>query len=258
MELDVHGVEDHSPHVVLLLIPGAVADPDRARPPPPGQVVQGLLGQVAFPADAVHDLQLERAVEVTAADRVQDEAPVLDRLPVEAQAVQRPEHERRVPDPGEPVVPVARPAGRFRQRGRRRGHDGAGRGVAERLQGQGAAVDVGLPRMIGDLGRAQPVAPEVDGGVQRAERLVLAARNVAAAPGQHHERRLALGERGAAVTAGAQHAERDAARQLQPHVPLFGADRHGVVSVARVAPRAAGGPVVEQRARSSPRPRPGR
>ena len=58
VELDVQGVEDHPPHVVLVLVPGAVADPYRARPPVPGEVVKGLLGQVAFPADAVHDLQL--------------------------------------------------------------------------------------------------------------------------------------------------------------------------------------------------------
>src|SRR6185437_7157558 len=89
VELDVQGVEDHAPDIVLLLIPGAVADPDRARPAPPGQVIQGPFGQVAFPADAVHDLQLEPAVEVTAGDRVEDEAPVLDRFPGEAQPVQR-------------------------------------------------------------------------------------------------------------------------------------------------------------------------
>ena len=60
VELDIQGVEDHPPHVVLLLIPGPVADPDWARPAVPGQVVEGPLGQVAFPADAVHDLELER------------------------------------------------------------------------------------------------------------------------------------------------------------------------------------------------------
>ena len=118
VELDVQRVEDHPPDVVLLLVPGAVPDPDRARPAIAGQVVEGLLGQVAFPADAVHDLQLELAVEVTPADRVEDEAPVLDRFPVEAQPVQRAEHERRVPDPGEAVVPVAGPAPGLRQRGR--------------------------------------------------------------------------------------------------------------------------------------------
>ncbi len=65
MELDVEGVEDHSPDVVLLLIPGAVAHPDRTGPAVAGQVVQGVLGQVAFPADAVHDLEFGLAVQVT-------------------------------------------------------------------------------------------------------------------------------------------------------------------------------------------------
>src|SRR5262249_13333787 len=71
-ELDVDGVEDHAPHVVLFLVPGAVADPDRARSPVAGQVVEGAFGQVAFAADAVHDLQLGWPVEVAAGDRVQD------------------------------------------------------------------------------------------------------------------------------------------------------------------------------------------
>jgi hypothetical protein len=68
--LDIESVDDHSPDVVLLLVPGTVADPDRAGPAPPGQVVQGPLGQVTFPADAVHDLQLRPAAEVTAGDSV--------------------------------------------------------------------------------------------------------------------------------------------------------------------------------------------
>jgi hypothetical protein len=115
MELDVHGIEDHAPHVVLLLIPGTVADPDRACSPVPGQVVKGPFGQISFAADAVHDLKLKFPVEVTAADGVDDETEILDRLPGEAKAIQRAEHEGRVPYPGEPVVPVACPAGRFRQ-----------------------------------------------------------------------------------------------------------------------------------------------
>jgi hypothetical protein len=93
-ELDVQGVQDHAPHVVLALVPGPVADPDRARPAVPGQVVEGPLGQVPFAADAVHDLQLGRPAEVTAGDGVEDEGEILDRLPVEAQPVQRAEHER--------------------------------------------------------------------------------------------------------------------------------------------------------------------
>jgi hypothetical protein len=247
VELDVERVEDHPPDVVLLLVPGTVADPDRAGAPVPGQVIEGLLGQVAFPADAVHDLQLELPVQVTPADRIQDEAPVFDRFPVEAQAVQRAEHERRVPDPGEPVVPVAGPTPGFRQRGRRRGHDGARGGVAESLQGQRAAVEVGLPRVVGDLGRAQPVAPEIDRGVQRAERFLRAARNAALPPRQGDERRLALGERRAPITARTQHAERDTAGQFELQITLPRGDRHSVVPVTLVTPCPAGSPVIEQR-----------
>jgi len=43
-------------------------------------VVEGPLGELPFTADAVHDLQLERPVAVAAADRVDDEAEILDRL----------------------------------------------------------------------------------------------------------------------------------------------------------------------------------
>jgi hypothetical protein len=137
--------------------------------------------------------------------------------------------------------------GRLGQRGRRRRHYGAGRGVAEGLQGEGAAVEVGLPRVVRDVGCAQPAAPEVDGGIQGAEGLLLAGRDILVAPGQDHERRLALSEGGAAVAAGAEHTELDAARQFEPDVPLVRGDRHGFVPVALVAPRAGGGPVVEQR-----------
>jgi hypothetical protein len=81
-ELDIQGIQDHPPHVVLMLIPGAVADPDRTRSLIPGQVVQGLLGQVAFPADAVHDLQLEPPVEVTAVPAWAACSPRKGKLPV--------------------------------------------------------------------------------------------------------------------------------------------------------------------------------
>ena len=172
---------------------------------------------------------------------------VLDRLPVKTEPVQRAEHERRVPDPGEPVVPVARPAGCLRQRGRRRRHDRAGGGVAERLQRERAAVQVGLPWMVRNLGRAQPVAPEIDGGVQGAEGLVLATGNVAFSPGQDHEGRLALGEGLAAVTAGAQHAQPDVAHQFEPQVSLVRGHGHGLVPLAVVIPDAAGSAIVEQR-----------
>ena len=59
VELGVDRVEEHAPHVVLVLVPGAVADPHRTRSPVAGQVVEGPLGQVPLTADAVHDLELE-------------------------------------------------------------------------------------------------------------------------------------------------------------------------------------------------------
>ena len=58
-KVDVDRVEEHAPDVVLVLVPGAVADPDRIRPPVAGEMVERPLGQVALTSDAVHDLQLE-------------------------------------------------------------------------------------------------------------------------------------------------------------------------------------------------------
>ena len=101
--------------------------------------------------------------------------------------------------------------------------------------------------MVGDLGRAQPVTPVIDRGLQGAERLVLVRRRPGISPGQGDERRLSLGEGRAAVTAGAQHAERDTARQAELRVPFRGDNRHRVVPLARIAPGAADGPVVEER-----------
>ena len=93
-ELDVDGVEQHSPHVVLALIPRAIAHPDRARAAPSGQVIDRPLGELMLSADAVHDLHLDLLVQVAGGDRVDDEAEVVDRFPTESEAVKRPEHER--------------------------------------------------------------------------------------------------------------------------------------------------------------------
>ena len=59
--MGVDGVEEHPPDVVLVLVPGAVAHPDRPGIPVAGQMVEGALGEVPLAADAVHDLQLEGA-----------------------------------------------------------------------------------------------------------------------------------------------------------------------------------------------------
>jgi hypothetical protein len=97
----------------------------------PGKVVQRPFGQISFSAYPVHDLEVEPPLELAAADRVDDEPEILDRFPVEAEAIQRPEHERRVPDPGEPVVPVGpnlnTPADRSRSAPNTLGESGRGR-----------------------------------------------------------------------------------------------------------------------------------
>ena len=114
-------------------------------------------------ADAVHDLEGERRRRRLGAravqHRLQDEGEEVDRLPLEAQPVERPQDERRVADPGVAVVPVPLAARGLGERGGGRGHDGPGRGVAEPLQREGAALDVLAPAVVGHLGRAQPVAP---------------------------------------------------------------------------------------------------
>ena len=54
--LDRHRVEEHPPHVVLVLVEGAVADAHRPRVAVTGEVVERVLGEVGLAADAVHDL----------------------------------------------------------------------------------------------------------------------------------------------------------------------------------------------------------
>ena len=65
-EVDVDGVEEHAPDVVLVLVPGAVAHPDRAGSPIARRWSRVRSVSSPFTADAVHDLQLERPVAVAA------------------------------------------------------------------------------------------------------------------------------------------------------------------------------------------------
>ena len=66
-----------------------------------------MLGEVLAAVNAVHDLQLE----VAARNGLEYEREVLQGLPIEPKAVERPQHEGGIADPGVAVVPVARPAG---------------------------------------------------------------------------------------------------------------------------------------------------
>ena len=121
------GVEQHAPHVVLAMVPGVVADPDRAGAFVAREVIERLLVELRAPVDPVHDLQ------VLVFDPVGDEVEEVVRLAVEAERREAPEHEGGVPQPAVAVVPVALAARRLGQRGRRRGDHRAGRCVGQPL-----------------------------------------------------------------------------------------------------------------------------
>ncbi len=146
-----HGAED----VVLALVVRAVADPHRLRARVAGEVVERRLGQLPPAVDPVHDLQ--RAV-VGRLD-VGDELHELVGLPVEAEPVQGLQGERRVAHPRVAVVPVALAAGGLGERGRRRGHGGAGRHVGEALDHERRALDRVAPAVVGDPRSVEPAAP---------------------------------------------------------------------------------------------------
>ena len=90
-----------------------------------------------------------------------DELHELPRLLVEADHVQAPEREARVPDPGVAVVPVALPARRLRKRGGQRGDHRPGRLVGEPLERQRRALQGPAPRVVGEVPALQPAPPQV-------------------------------------------------------------------------------------------------
>ena len=158
------------------------------------------------------------------------------------------QHERRVPDPGVAVVPVAGPARCLGQRGGGSRHDGPGGGVAEALEGQGAALDVAAPRVIGEGGRRQPIPPVGHGVVQL--RLGLLHRGGRpASPGQGHEGALALIQVGAAVAAGPGHPQAQTRGHRQRRVARRRVHGHGAVALAVVVPGPGQRAVLEQRHR---------
>ena len=152
------------------------------------------------------------------------------------------QHERGVADPGVAVVPVALAARRLGERRRGRGHDRPGRRVAEPLECERAALDVGPEGVVGERGHAHPLAPEVLGLRELAERLVDGVRSVAA-PRERDERGLTVFERGPAVAAGTEDPERE--RALHRELDTLVGDDELVVALAVVAPSAGGARVVE-------------
>ena len=170
--VEVERVEHRAPHVVLVLRVRGVADAHRARVLVARQVVERALGQVGAPVDAVHDLE----VALLGLRHVGDEVEEVVRLPVEAERVEAPERERRVPDPGVAVVPVALAARGLGEGGRGRGDDRPGGRVGQPLERERAALEVGAPRMVGEVAAVEPVLPVMGRPGQPPGRLVDRAR----------------------------------------------------------------------------------
>ena len=161
----VHGLAED---VQLELAGGAVADPDRARAAPALPVVKGLLGEVGGPVHPVHDAQRAAAVASAVLDQpVPDPDAEGRRLFQVAQSQQRVHRERRVPDPGVAVVPVALAPDLLREPGGRRGDQRPGRRVRHQLERHRRAGHH-FPPAPGVGGLAEPGPPELGGLVRTA------------------------------------------------------------------------------------------
>ena len=107
---DVGGLHDLAVHVELELAHRTVAHPDRAGASISAEMVELPLDEVAPAVDAVHDLQVSAAL--VPADLLQKPHELVG-LAIVAHGIQRGQREGRVPEPDEPVVPVAHPADRL-------------------------------------------------------------------------------------------------------------------------------------------------
>ena len=107
-----------------------IADPHRQRAFIPRQPVRLPFQQAALTHDAVHDLHMRRRAGHRAQQPI---VPAQGFLGVAA-VHQRQQREGGIAQPAEAVIPVARAAELFRQRGRGRGDNAAGRQIGQRLQ----------------------------------------------------------------------------------------------------------------------------
>ncbi len=186
--VQVDRVEQRAPDVVLLLVVGAVADPHRPRALVAGQVVEALLGEPGLAVDPVHDLQ----DALLPLGHVGDEVEEVVGLPVEAERVEPPQHERGVANPREAVVPVALAA---RTLGQRRGggrHQCARGRVGQPLERERASLQVGAPGVVGKGSVVEPVLPVVSGPDEAVVSLLVVAWRRVGGPRERHEEGVAL------------------------------------------------------------------
>ena len=157
----VKRIDQFAVHVELQLGMRGIADPDRPGAFIAHQPVRLPFQQAPLAEDAVHDLHVLRRAGGGA------QQPIVpgQRLFGVAGVHQRQQREGGVAQPAKPVVPVAAAAELFRQRGRRRRDDAAGRRIGERLQrDQRSHQEVGIFALIGAM--AAPLGPEILGVLQ--------------------------------------------------------------------------------------------
>ena len=157
-------------------------------------MIEGVLDQIGAAVDPVHDLQRPAFAGVLGGAVTQPHPERRGLLDV-AQAQQRVDGERTVPNPGVAVVPVPLAALLLGQPGGRRGDQRAGRGVGHQLERHGRAGDhLPPPSLVGRPG--QPRAPEPGGIVGQPLRLLRGhPPRLAAHPLQHHAAGLPLAQR---------------------------------------------------------------
>src|SRR2546423_13950605 len=165
--MQVDGVEDRAPHVVLHLLEGRIADADGPRAFVTGEVVDRPLHELVLAADAVHDLQV-----LLARGHGGHEVEEVVRLAREAERVETPQPEGAVADPGVAVVPVALAADRLGQRGGGRCEQRARRAVRQPLQRQSAALEKALPWVLRKLAAVDPLPPVIRRPLHTLERLL--------------------------------------------------------------------------------------
>ena len=241
--VQIDRVEHRAPDVVLVLVVGAVADPHRPRVLIAGQVLELLLLQALLAADPVHDLELGLLVVGHVGDEVEEVVGLL----VEAERVQRPQHERGVADPGEAVVPVAVATRRLGQRGGARGDDRARGGVRQALERECAALQIGAPRVVGERAVLEPLLPEVARSRQPLGRLVVGLRKPVVRPAERDERLVAGSHRGPRPRTRSLEAEAQVRDQAQLERHALRPRTRLSVAGARVLPVRGEPAVVERR-----------
>ena len=208
----MEGGDHRTVHVELALHVRAVAHAHRSAVVEAGEPVELELVEHALAVQAIHDLQ----VFGRTAHRAHQPPAPLARLLEVARADQRIERERRVAQPAETVVPVARAAGLLGQRGGGRRHDATGGRIGQGLEREQRA----LHRLAVLAAVAAMRAPGAPAARRVLEQRVGVARDrrplVRGEPLQREGHRLPRGDRelGAAgkVLVDQRHAGRDAHR----------------------------------------------